>query len=504
MQFGFGNYDGFREIFVREDGKRKNGILLSLFLNKDIRKWAKSNKKLRALLNIKSMGELYTFCDELVMSTSRDNPYIINILDKDYRSNKYETDRNGVCEDGDFTSYRYRNIERESVFKMKIGKLYKHIIECSEFGRLLNEQVVLFMCEEMSRKWKAENSQKYSGFKLHLDDAFDKIYSSRCCKGNFNSCMTDEDREDFYINGVKAKAAYLTNEEGLIVARCIVYTECFDKSGKVWRLAERQYSSGGDEALKMMLVCALIKGGHIDGYKKVGAGCHNCTSFLDINDVPIPDPRFYIECNRDEDDVISYQDSFKYYNMSERRAYNSPFSYGCCYDLSTTDRHLNGCDNYDEYHEEYVEEDLVTVYYHGDEMSCSEGWLDDFRWVDSVCEYHHEDDVFMCDECDEYGLCGYEFHSELTGGDYCCQGCLQEAEKDWKADNWEYSEYDDEYFEDVKTFYRAIENRKEYIEITISEDSLDELISDNDVVERDGEYYEVSDFLEEYLANNNE
>jgi hypothetical protein len=99
---------------------------------------------------------------------------------------------------------------------------------------------------------------------------------------------------------------------------------------------------------------------------------------------------------------------------------------------------------------------------------------------------------------------GNEFHSELTGDDYCCMDCLRAAEKDWKIDNWEYSEYDDEYFENVKTFYRAIESCKEYVETTISEDSLDELISDNDVVERDGEYYEVSDFLEEYLAKNNE
>jgi hypothetical protein len=110
----------------------------------------------------------------------------------------------------------------------------------------------------------------------------------------------------------------------------------------------------------------------------------------------------------------------------------------------------------------------------------------------------------MCDECNEYGVCGDGLHSELTGEDYCCHDCLQAAEKDWKADNWEYSEYDDEYFEDVKTFYRAIESCEEYVETTISEDSLDELINDNDVVKRNGEYYEVSDFLEEYLENNNE
>lgn len=501
MQFGFGNYDGFREIFVREDGRRKNGILLSLFKNKEIRRWARENKKLKAMLNIKSMGELYTFCDELVMSTSQNNPYSISILDKYYRSNRYETDRNGVCEDGDFTSYRYRNMERDSVFKMKIGKLYKHLVECSEFGKLLNEQVVLFMCEEVSRKWKAENSQKYSGFQLHVDDDFEKIYSSRFCKGSFSSCMTDEEREDFYENGVKAKAAYLTNEEGLIVARCVIFTECYDESGKVWRLAERQYSSGGDETLKLMLVYALIKGGHIDGYKKVGADCHSCTAFLDVNDNQISNPKFYIECNRDDDDVISYQDSFKFYDICKRRAYNYRTS-GTSYDLSTTDRYLNHCENYDEYHDEYTDNDLITVSYHGNEMSCDEDYLEDFRWVESESMYYHEDDVFICDHCDQYGVRDSTYDSDITGESYCCEDCLREAEQSYKEDNWEYSDYDDEYFESVETFYRAIESSKTYVETTISENSLEELISAGDVEERDGEYYEVSDYLDEYLRHN--
>lgn len=497
MQFGFGNYDGFREIFVREDGRRKNGILLSLFKNKEMRRWARENKKLKAMLNIKSMGELYNFCDDLVMSTSRDMPYSISILDKYYHSDKYETDRNGVCEDGDFTSYRYRNIERDAVFKMKVGKLYKHLIECSEFGKLLNEQVILFMCEEMSRKWKAENAQKYSGFKLHVDDDFAKIYSSRYQKGSFGSCMTDEDREDFYENGVKAKAAYLTNEDGLIVARCVIFTECHDESGKVWRLAERQYSSNGDETLKLMLVYALIKGGHIDGYKKVGADCHSCTSFLDVHDNPIPNPKFYIECNRDDDDVISYQDSFKYYDICHRKAYNYRTS-GTSYDLSTTDRYLEQCDNYDEYHDEYTDNDLVTVSYHGTEMTCDENYLEDFRWVESESMYYHEDDVFYCDHCNEYGLCEDTYHSFITEENYCSDSCRRDAEQAYKEENWEYSEYDDEYLESVETFYRAIESSKSYVETTISEESLQELIDAGDVVERDGYYFEVSDYLDEW------
>jgi hypothetical protein len=80
---------------------------------------------------------------------------------------------------------------------------------------------------------------------------------------------------------------------------------------------------------------------------------------------------------------------------------------------------------------------------------------------------------------------------------------LKLAEQRYKEDNWEYSEYDDEYVEDVKVFYRAIPNAKTYVETTIKEESLDELIESGDVVERDGDYYEVSDYLDEWYNNTN-
>jgi hypothetical protein len=254
----------------------------------------------------------------------------------------------------------------------------------------------------------------------------------------------------------------------------------------------------------MMLVYALIKGGHIDGYKKVGADCHSPRSFLDIHDNPIPNPKFWIKCERDEDDIISYQDSFKHYCMHKRKAYNFDDGQITYYhDLSVTDRHLSG-GNWDEYHDEYTSSDLVTVVYHGDEMTCAENALEDFRWVNREYMYYYCEDVGYCEQCCEYYIAENGVYSDLTDEYYCCDDCLDRAEQCYKENNWEYSEYDDEYFENVKTFYRAIESCKEYIETTISEDSLDELISDNDVVECNGEYYEVSDFLEDYLANNNE
>jgi hypothetical protein len=214
--------------------------------------------------------------------------------------------------------------------------------------------------------------------------------------------MTDEHRGEFYENAVEAEAAYLTNEDGLIVARCVIYTKCYDEDGKVWRLAERQYSSGGDETLKMMLVYSLIKGGYIDGYKKVGADCHSSMSFIDIHDNPIPNPKFWIKCYLDENSVISYQDSFKHYCMHAQKAFNwDSSSIRDYYELSTTDMYLAGR-NWDEFHETYTSGDLVTVCYHGEEMSCSEDDLEDFYWVQSDCMYHYCDDVTYCEQCGNY------------------------------------------------------------------------------------------------------
>jgi hypothetical protein len=189
--------------------------------------------------------------------------------------------------------------------------------------------------------------------------------------------------------------------------------------------------------------------------------------------------------------------------MYNRKAYNfndGQISY--YYDLSTTDRYLSG-GNWDEFHEEYTSSDLVTVVYRGNEMSCAEDALDDFRWVSSECMHYYYEDVRYCEQCREYYISDDGVYSDLTDEYYCCDDCMAQAEQDYKENNWEYSEYDDEYVEEAKVFYRAITSTKTYVETTIKEESLDELIESGEVVECDGYYYEVSDFIEEWYNNTN-
>ena len=92
--------------------------------------------------------------------------------------------------------------------------------------------------------------------------------------------MVDRKLHYFYTNSVDASAAYLINEEGKVTARCVIYNRVTDQNGKIWRLAERQYATDENNTLKRALIDALIKGGHIDGYKKVGAGCGDARALL--------------------------------------------------------------------------------------------------------------------------------------------------------------------------------------------------------------------------------
>lgn len=421
------NYDEFKELFIREDGKRKNKIILDMFKDRDFMRYIMNHPTYRALARVKTMADLFTLCDYFIADSSR-GIYEHNLLGNLYRSNIYSEDSKGICLDGDFRGYRYYNNERQQVFKMKIGKMYKHFCEMSDFGRHLPESIILYLCEEITQRWMAHMQSRATAFELHVDDDFEKIYSSDYCDGDFGSCMTDDDNYHFYEDSVNAKAAYLTDRDGCIIARCVIFLDAMDSNGKKWRLAERQYSSDGDEVYKRLLVHALIKGGHIDGYKKVGAGCHDPRLWMDINDTRIDNARFSIPCKLEPGDYISYQDSFKWFDYNAQIAFNyeADNAREC---LSTTDLHFEG-GNYDEWHEDYTDDELVTVFSGGSRYTCSEDRLEDFRYVEHLSQWHHEDDVTWCVYCEEYCLNKDAVYSEITGEYYCCDECREEAEKD--------------------------------------------------------------------------
>jgi hypothetical protein len=305
--------------------------------------------------------------------------------------------------------------------------------------------------------------------------------------------MVDEGNDDFYSDFCNCKAAYLTDQDDMIIARCIIFNEVHvmdgPLKGRTLRLAERQYSTDGEEVLKRCLVDALIQGGYIDGYKRVGADCHSGHAFV-LNDGSSLGADMWIRCDADDGDTCSYMDSFKYLDTESCRAYNDD-----CYDhnaeLDTTDGYVTTYErNYDSWHDCYTSNDVRTVYSGGCEYTCDEDRMDDFVYVECEGEYHHVDDVGTCERCGEYFLLDKSEYSELTECDYCCEECREEDEEAWKSRHgWTWSEYDDEYFEneeDVTVYINSFGR-----EVTISVESLNDLIESGSVkVNEDTGVYE--------------
>lgn len=484
LYYNFNNYEEFKELFglVKHGNgvkSRKNKILLSFIKNRKLLHDAVVSGDY-SLLHISDMATMKNLVTNEIIKSSNDNmklSYVVDLMGKRYYSSTYSTDGNkGLCEDGDTRAVRYINMENgERVFKMKAGKFYRAIVLQTEFGKLLPEQVMNYLCEEFASEWQVYTMGQLPKNRLYVNNEFHKIYSSECCDGNFGSCMVDKDRSSFYENAVKASAAYLENEDGMVIARCIIFNEVKDQDGKIWRLAERQYSSESNEILKRALIEALISGGYIDGYKKVGAGCGDARAFVDINEHSLSDRRFSIECKLDWEDTLSYQDSFKCYDMDKMVADN--FGAGNL-DLGITDDCLeNSKREYDDYHGYYCNE-TVLVYVGGTEYYCDADDLDDFIWVDSIDEYHHKDDVQRCPECGKYFVTSDGRYSEVTEETYCTYVCLDDAESTYKRENWYYSYYDEEYYEneeDITYFYEWNSGLGEYERKTISERSADEL-----------------------------
>jgi hypothetical protein len=508
--FPIKNYEEFKELFVRENGTRKNGILLALWKSKEFfpyLKNAEGTPAYRMFKRTRTMAELYENMMWWLANESQGRNGIV-INDRWYYNDGYEADScRGLCEDGDTRAYRYVNSEGR-VYKMKIGRLFSKIMEGNKAWNIIPPQVRTFLTEELSRNWQAYAASRLPQYKLVVDDDFARIYDSGYYwRGGFGSCMSDECNYHFYENAVKAKAARIENEDGQIIARCVIYSECKTADGRVLRLAERQYATEGNEVYKQMLVYALIEGGHIDGYKKVGADCHSPRSWMDCNHQPMNDVQFEIACVLEAGDTLSYQDSFKWYDLNKYKAYNHS---GCGYThmLDTTDEEFEGDEgNYDSWHEEYTTSDILTVYSGGREYTVAEDRADDFVWVDSDSNYHHIDDAFRCPYCNEWELCDNGYYSDITEEDYCCEDCRDEAEQDYKSNNWYYSDYDSEYYPDDSDIVEAKQwsaCSKVFFDTTIYTGTLDDMLEAGEAIEVDGVYYLVSmeDYAEMIKKNN--
>ena len=500
LYYNFYGYEEFKARFgleKRDNGTvaRKNRILLGHLKNPALLRYCREHNDY-TLLHIYNMADLQKKVFEAIIKSGENDgklPYRVELIGRTYYSSRYQTDESkGVCEDLDKGSVRYINVERNRVFKMRAGKFMRGLILETEIGKLLSPSVVNWLAGDVfTQQWYTYTYGYTPEIELHVNDDFRSIYDSDCCKGNFGSCMVDKDRTSFYHDAVKAKAAYITDKTGLIVARAVLFTDVTDQDGKKWRLLERQYSSGGDDILKRLLVDKLIQEKHIDGYKIVGASCHEANAFVDTEGNSLSDRMFEIDCELDEEDTLSYQDSFKWYSYSRNKAYNYENS-NSSYNLDTTDLNLYGDTDdeedggeWDAYHQYYCD-DTRLCYRNGREIWVDSDNLDDFVWIESKNEYHHEEDCICCDDCRTHVLLDDAIYSEVTEEYYCCKECMEKAENEFKRKNWHYSEYDDEWYESLDDITRInIWNESEgiYEEKSICTDTLDNLIENEDVWE---------------------
>ena len=465
----FSNAEEFNRIFgktVHGNGvvSRKNAILLALLKSKTIWEWCRQHDDWR-MLNLTSMQDMKQTVLNLIDEEARtgyhdrDSKFrrVCKLNNKYWFNDKYETDeRQGVCLDdveGDGNFIRYINREHNNkVFKMKAGKFYKYLILQTEIGKALPQQVLVWLLEELCAEWKTYVAERVPRYELHINQNFERIYNRWHCEGDFGSCMAGEDQYYFYEDAVIAKAAYLEDEDGKVVARCILFPKVQDEDGVIWRLAERQYSRNGDTILKQLLVNALIKEGAIDGYKAITASCGDSRAFIDLEGNSLSDKEFSIDCHLEHGDTLSYQDSFKYFLPQEGRAYNR-WQDDCDDDdrLDTTDREFYGSlREWDSYHERYCR-DVVGVYHQNDYMTCDEEDLEDFQNYGG--SWYHKDDLLVCPRCGGYFLdpCYYgsseSEYSELLEEDFCCEDCRNEAENEYKEEHWFWSDFDEDYYE---------------------------------------------------------
>lgn len=540
----FSNYEEFKELFgVREHGNgnksRKNKILLSLYKDKNI--WAHARKTGNYYpFTITSMPALkeWLMLNIQASSFSYGGCFNVELMGNVYRSNEYETDNClGICMDGDVNAVRYiRHTEdgdRTNV-KMKAGKFFRKIIDGCPFGNIIGEALKIWACEQFLLDWSAyclEEGGDGAAYELHTGndyEDFEGIYGDFKKRGSFGSCMDGKGFSSFYVDAVNATAAWLTDSEGYMAARCVVFNKVYD-GNKEYRLAERQYAlSSAEDAklnnrLKRLLVMKLIKAGFIDGYKNIGASCWDNRAFV-LNDGSPLNCELWIDCSLSNGDTLSFMDGFRYYNDYAETASNEDFCGSS--DLATTNGYYGTREEDDEddrcwsdYHQEYIDEDeacyvesrddyfyrsecVVADEYnrYGDRVAHNEYYFEDdcvsdangYYYAGYNAEYPDDYGLELCPYCEEWHLISDGCHSDVTDEWYCCEDCQEEAEKEWYEENgYEQSDYDELWHkkEDMIDVYEWLATVRRYVCCRISVDEFNEMAEDGGATEYCGEYY---------------
>lgn len=443
LYFDFKDYEEFKQIFgIERDEKgkllRKNKILLSWVTNKElfkecVRRAFYGDREPYKLINYTSMDQVVKQVDVWLGCSC--GCYTLCLNGNYYYNTRYKTDNmKGIPEDGSLGFIRYQNMEREGkVYKMKAGKMYRYLLDSCDFSELISDKVKIYLCELFTEQWMAYQSKLECDYDLYVNKNFGKIYDSDyyLAGSDFHSCMTNKGYHTFY-EYIDASAAYIINQDGEIMARCVIYNEVLnDRTGEIYRLAERQYAADGNLLYMRMLIDALIRKGYIDGYKRIGMGCHDANAFVLNDGTNLDNERLSIRAELNADDTVSYQDSFKWYDPYKKRADN----YGAGdFNLDNTEGVIEGT-NYDELHEERTFNNVITVRRNGYEYCVDEKYSDDYYLINDY--YYDPEDVAQCPECGEMFVIDNGYYSGLTDQSYCCGYCMEVAEERFEEEQEE-------------------------------------------------------------------
>lgn len=271
------------------------------------------------------------------------------------------------------------------------------------FGDALPESVENRLCELFADEWKAYAlSLEGDKYTLFIDNAFVKIYSSEYCKGDFGSCMEDTGFEGMYNAFEGAKASYLEDKEGHVVARAILWENVQDlKGGGCYVYLDRQYASDGRRDLKELLITKVKEYfGENFIYKPSDCSCtDSCRIWTREGDRFVDAGALRVKSTLTADDVVCYMDTFKFLDVSNGYCYTeSPSNDANVALLETTNGEIELDREWSSYEDEYIPR-REAVY--------SE-WYDDYiwehhaAWSERLMSYVDEDDASLVKIDDDF------------------------------------------------------------------------------------------------------
>lgn len=420
------DYSDFQYLFttIAANGQRvrKNKVLLATY------KHYMRNGRVGALIRskddtIRGLSELVSFARWELRALSFSCKFSINLDGYRWGSNSYYLDENDGATFNDDTGRMVSVIDDKTGKKvvLNIGRLLRMCAIDMMAADTLGESLTNYVIEEQTKKYISERAA--SEYDLKLDDDFEYIYNSynHINGAGFGSCMVNDGYHTFYSNCCDAQAAALIHRPtGKMAARCIVWSSAkSEETGKVYRLAERQYSAESSVVLMQMLVSKLYAAQKIDGHRPASGG----RTFVDV-DGKVIGGILSVPCNIDYDEYVSYQDSFYLYDYQAKRAYNGRLNGSQNFlELDTTGGRLEGL-NYDEYNDEYTTDSLILVNIYNSVTK-------DYR------QYYVSEDYAR--ECDDWFMYRYEYYddgvySELLD-EMVPHTLIKEAEDRWRRNN---------------------------------------------------------------------